>query len=188
VEPLDAELARVHVTVSRRFLEKLEAAKDALGHACPAGGAAEILERGLDLVLAQHAKRRGLVEKPQKARGTSRRETIPAEVKREVWRRAGGQCEWRFDSGERCGCRRRLEYDHVEPLALGGRSTVENIRLACRPHNLLSARRVLGDAVTDRYTRRPSTPERSRPARAPGPAGGRWLHASGSGSSSPSSA
>jgi hypothetical protein len=37
VEPLDAELARVHVTVSRRFLEKLDAAKDALAHACPGG-------------------------------------------------------------------------------------------------------------------------------------------------------
>jgi hypothetical protein len=56
VELLDAELARMHVTVSRRFLEKLEAARDALAHACPGGSAAEILERGLDLVLAQHAE------------------------------------------------------------------------------------------------------------------------------------
>ncbi|ABS27100.1 HNH endonuclease [Anaeromyxobacter sp. Fw109-5] len=151
VERLDAEVARVHVTVSRRFLEKLEAATDALGHACPGGSAAEILERGLDLILAQHAKRRGLVEKPRKGRGGSRRDTIPAEVKREVWRRAGGQCEWRFESGERCDCRRRLEYDHIEPLALGGASTMDNVRLACRPHNLLAARQVFGDAVMDRY-------------------------------------
>ena len=171
VERLDAELARVHVTVSRRFLEKLEAAKDALGHACPGGTAAEILERGLDLVLAQHAKRQGLVEKPRKGRPGSRSDTIPAEVKREVWRRAGGRCEWRFESGERCGCRRRLEYDHIEPIALGGASTIDNVRLACRPHNLLSARQVFGDAVMDRYTRRPSTqPEQNLPLRATGPA------------------
>jgi 5-methylcytosine-specific restriction endonuclease McrA len=171
VERLDAELARVHVTVSRRFLEKLEAAKDVLGHACPGGGAAEILECGLDLVLAQHAKRQGLVEKPRKSRRVSRSDTIPAEVKREVWRRAGGRCEWRFESGERCGCRRRLEYDHIEPLALGGASTIDNVRLACRPHNLLSARQVFGDAVMDRYTRRPSTwPEQNLPFRATGPA------------------
>ncbi len=90
VELLDAEVGRVHVTVSRRFLEKLEAAKDALGHACPGGSAAEILERGLDLVLAQHAKRQGLVEKPRSGGRGSRRDTIPAEVKRAVWRRAGG--------------------------------------------------------------------------------------------------
>jgi 5-methylcytosine-specific restriction endonuclease McrA len=170
VERLDAELARLHVTVSRRFLEKLEAATDVLGHACPGGSAAEILERGLDLVLAQHAKRQGLVEKPRKGRRGSRSDTIPAEVKREVWRRAGGQCEWRFESGERCGCRRRLEYDHIEPLALGGASTIDNVRLACRPHNLLAARQVFGDAVMDRYTRGPSTPEQSLPFRATGPA------------------
>ncbi len=170
MEPLDGERARIHVTVSRRFLEKLEAAKDALGHACPGASAADVLERGLDLVLAQHAKRRGLVERPRKSRRPSRSDTIPAEVKREVWRRAGGQCEWRFESGERCGCRRRLEYDHVEPLALGGASTVDNVRLACRPHNLLSARRVFGDAVMDRYTRRRSIPEQSLPFRATGPA------------------
>ena len=174
VEMLDAELARMHVTVSRRFLEKLEAAKDALGHACPGGSAAEILERGLDLVLAQHAKRQGLVEKPRKGHRASRSDTIPAEVKREVWRRAGGQCEWKFESGERCGCRRRLEYDHIEPLALGGASTIDNVRLACRPHNLLSARQVFGNAVMDRYARRPSTPEQNLPFRAtrPAPAGG----------------
>ena len=170
VELLDAELARVHVTVSRRFLEKLEAARDALGHACPAGSAAEILERGLDLVLAQHAKRQGLVEKPRKSRGASRPDAIPAEVKREVWRRAGGQCEWRFESGERCGCRRRLEYDHIEPLARGGASTIDNVRLACRPHNLLAARQIFGDAVMDRYARRRSILEQTLPFRATGPA------------------
>src|SRR5512133_3167265 len=137
VEMLDAELARMHVTVSRRFLEKLEAAKDALGHACPGGSAVEILERGLDRVLAQHAKRQGLVAKPRTSRRASRSDTIPAEVKREVWRRAGGRCEWKFESGERCDCRRRLEYDHIEPVALGGASTFDNVRLTCRPHNLL---------------------------------------------------
>ena len=154
VEPLDAELSRLHVTVSRRFLEKLEAAKDALGHACPSGSGADILERGLDLVLAQHAKRMGLVEKPRKEPRPSRTDAIPAHVKREVLRRAGGRrCEWRFESGERCGCRRRLELDHIVPLALGGQSTIDNVRLVCRQHNLLAARRVFGDGVMDRYAR-----------------------------------
>ena len=171
VERLDAELARVHVTVSRRFLEKLEAAKDALGHACPGGTAAEILERGLDLVLAQHAKRQGLVEKPRKGRPGSRSDTIPAQVKREVWRRAGGRVRvavrvrraLRLPGGPRVRSHRAL--------ALGGESTIDNVRLACRPHNLLAARQVFGDAVMDRYTRRPSTqPEQNLPLRATGPA------------------
>jgi hypothetical protein len=161
VEPLNAELARLHVTVTRRLLGKLEAAKDALGHACPDGTNAEIIERGLDLVLAQHAKRHGLVGKPlkkprprrERVPGDKKREIIPAEVKREVWLRAGGRCEFRFESGERCDCTLRLEHDHVPPLALGGKSTVENVRLTCRAHNQLAARRVFGNALMDRYTR-----------------------------------
>lgn len=138
IEPLDAELSRLHITVSRGLLEKLEAARDALSHACPGASAGEILERGLDLVLAEHAKRKGLVAKPRKEPRPSRTDAIPAHVKREVWHRAGGRCEWRFESGERCGCTRKLEFDHIEPLALGGPSTIENVRLACRPHNLLA--------------------------------------------------
>jgi hypothetical protein len=71
IEPLDAQLSRLHVTVSRRLLEKLDAAKDALAHACPGATAADVFERGLDLVLALHAKRKGLVEKPRKERTVS---------------------------------------------------------------------------------------------------------------------
>jgi 5-methylcytosine-specific restriction endonuclease McrA len=151
IEPLDAQLARLHVTVSRRLLEKLEAAKDALAHACPGATAAEVFERGLDLVLAQHAKRKGLVEKPRKEPRPSSTDAVPAHVKRAVWLRAGGRCEWVLESGERCDCTRKLEYDHILALALGGKSTLDNVRLACRPHNLLAARQVFGDAVMDRY-------------------------------------
>jgi 5-methylcytosine-specific restriction endonuclease McrA len=151
IEPLDAKLSRLHVTVSRRLLEKLDAAKDALAHACPGATAADVFERGLDLVLAQHAKRRGLVEKPRKEPRPSSTDAVPAHVKRAVWLRAGGRCEWILPSGERCDCTRKLEYDHILALALGGKSTLDNVRLACRPHNLLAARQAFGDAVIDRY-------------------------------------
>ncbi|HYG69172.1 MAG TPA: HNH endonuclease signature motif containing protein, partial [Anaeromyxobacteraceae bacterium] len=159
VEPLDAEVARLHLTVTRRLLEKLEAARDALGHSIPTGDAAAIIERGLDLVLAEHAKRQGLVDRPQQKRRPSRPDHVPAAVKRQVWRRAGGRCEFVLESGERCGCTGRLQYDHIRPTALGGPSTVENVRLVCAAHNLIAARRVFGDAKVDRYgrCRRPST-------------------------------
>jgi 5-methylcytosine-specific restriction endonuclease McrA len=98
-----------------------------------------------------HAKRRGLVEKPLRTPRPSRTDAVPAPEKRAVWQRAGGRCEFVLESGERCDCTRKLELDHIVPLALGGASTVENLRLACRPHNLLAARRVFGDAVMNRY-------------------------------------
>jgi hypothetical protein len=154
-EPLDAELSRFHATVSRRFLAKLAAAKDALSHAKPGATEQEILEAGLDLLLAAHAKRKGLVERPRKEPPAATTDVIPAHVKRAVWRRAGGRCEFRFESGEVCGSTAQLEFDHHPiPRAHGGPATIDNIRVACKPHNQLAARRVFGDACVNRYAGR----------------------------------
>jgi hypothetical protein len=88
--PLTAELCRLHVTVSRRFMAKLEAARAALSHSHPGAGDEAILEAGLDLVLAQHAKRKGLVARPRHEPPASKTDHVPAHVKRAVWKRAGG--------------------------------------------------------------------------------------------------
>ncbi len=133
VEPLDAENVRLHMTVSRRFLAKLEATKDALSHARPGASAEEVLEVCMDLLLAERAKRRGLVEKPRKTARPVTSDAIPAAVKREVWGRAGGRCEWPLDGGGVCASTLRLEFDHVVPRAHGGPSTIQNVRVLCRP-------------------------------------------------------
>lgn len=56
------------------------------------------------------------------------RETIPREVRREVWRRDEGRC---VD----CGSQERLEYDHVIPLSRGGSNTARNLQLLCQDCN-----------------------------------------------------
>jgi 5-methylcytosine-specific restriction endonuclease McrA len=168
-EPLTAELRRLHVTVSKRFLEKLEAARDALSHSHPGADMEALLEAGLDLVIERAAARKGLVKRPrtrrkapthslpsaaavESAEGEEQRpRLIPAAVKREVWVRDGGRCQFRLENGEPCGSTHRLQFDHVRPVALGGESTVPNLRLACSAHNLLAARRIFGDALMDRY-------------------------------------
>jgi hypothetical protein len=158
VVPLSAEKRRVHITVSKKFLDKLAAATDALSHAQPGATEEEVLEAGLDLVLAQARKRRGIVETPRKSRAPSKDDHIPAEVRRAVWIRDGGRCQWPIESGGVCGCTRRIEYDHIRPVALGGTSTIDNVRLLCKAHNLLAARLALGDECMDRYTRDPRKP------------------------------
>jgi hypothetical protein len=158
VVPLSADRRRVHITLSKRFLDKLAAATDALSHAHPGASPEEVLEAGLDLVLAQARKRRGLVEKPRKPRASPKDDRIPTEVKRAVWIRDGGRCQWPIEAGGVCGCTRQIEYDHVHPIALGGTSTIENVRLLCKRHNLLAARLALGDRCMDRYTRDPRKP------------------------------
>jgi hypothetical protein len=168
IEPLTAELSRLHVTVSRRFLEKLAAATAALSHARPGAGMEEILEAGLDLILAEHAKRKGLVAKPRKEAPPSSPESshIPAHVKRAVWVRERACCQFPMEDGSPCGSTFQLEFDHIRPRALGGPSTIENVRLACRPHNGLAARRVFGDAWMDLFTTKGDR-ARERPDAAP---------------------
>jgi hypothetical protein len=169
IEPLTSDLRRIHFTVSRRFMDKLTAARDALSHSRPGASNEQILEAGLDLVLAAHAKRNGLVERPLASpRPSKQGRYIPAHVRREVWKRDGGKCQWRLDSGEICGSTHQLEIDHVQPVALGGIATVEGCRVVCKPHNDLAARRILGDGLMDRFTRRGAMkPDRVREPEVP---------------------
>jgi hypothetical protein len=184
VEPLDTELRRLHVTVSRRVLAKLDAARDALSHARPKATTEEIIETALDLLLAAHARRKGVatrrrvggarvgavasgpVASPDEARagtaaavqdalltpsgpppaielaatpfvepGSAYAPTppyVPAAVRSAVWQRDGGRCQWPVASGGVCGSTLRLEVDHLVPRALGGQSTIGNLRLLCR--------------------------------------------------------
>jgi hypothetical protein len=166
VEPLDAELARVHMTVPRRLLEKLEAARDALSHSHPGASRDEIIEAGLDLLLASAAKRRGLVEKSRSAGPTSRARStdvgapakprsryVPADVRRAVWKRDDGKCQWPIDGGGICAATYQVEIDHIDGFALGGGTTTEECRLLCRVHQDVSARRLYGDDLMNKYTR-----------------------------------
>ncbi len=153
LEPLTPDLRRIHMTVSKQFIDKLEAARKGQGHAQPGASAEKVIEAALDLLLAQQAKRRGEAKKPQKnLRPAKNAGHVPAAVRREVWSRDDGKCTWPLDSGGTCGATLRLEIDHVVPRARGGPSTADNCRLTCRTHNQLAARQVYGDDWMDRFT------------------------------------
>jgi len=134
------------MTVSKQFIDKLDAARKGQGHAQPGASAEKVIEAALDLLLAQQAMRRGEVKKPQKnPRPPKNPGHVPASVRRAVWSRDEGKCTWPLDFGGTCDSTLRLEIDHVVPRARGGPSTVENCRLTCAAHNQLAARQVYGD-------------------------------------------
>jgi hypothetical protein len=155
IEPLTATQVRLHLTVSPEFLEKLEAVRLALSHSMPGASVEEAITAAFDLVLQRDAKRKGLVERPRPAPPEERAEPgaahIPTAVRREVWERDGGCCQWKTDSGEVCGSRLRLQLDHRVMRVEGGRATSPNVRLLCALHNRLAARERLGDRLMDRY-------------------------------------
>src|SRR5262249_26496547 len=72
-------------------------------------------------------------------RGSSNPRYVPAEVKRTVIERDQGQCTFVAPSGHRCEARAGLEFDHVTPVASGGKAVAANLRLRCRAHNQLEA-------------------------------------------------
>jgi hypothetical protein len=131
-EPLTPNLQRLHMTVSKQFIDKLDAARKGQGHAQPGASAEKVIEAALDLLLAQQAKRRGVVRRPQKnPRPAKSPGHVTASVKRSVWARDDGKCTWPLDSGGICGSTTRLEIDHVVPRGRGGPSTIDNCRLTC---------------------------------------------------------
>jgi len=86
---------------------------------------------------------------PDLKRKATAKRTIPARVKRAVWERDHGQCTFVGAGGHRCSARELVEYDHVDPVARGGRATVAGIRLHCRAHNQHEAERVFGAGFVD---------------------------------------
>src|SRR5687768_16700960 len=68
---------------------------------------------------------------------------VPAAVRREVWKRDGGQCAFVGDA-RRCTERGFLELHHVIPFADGGPTTAENLQLRCRAHNVSEAEQHFG--------------------------------------------
>ncbi|MBN1605065.1 MAG: hypothetical protein JW940_00445, partial [Polyangiaceae bacterium] len=71
---------------------------------------------------------------------------IPAAVRRAVWARDQGQCTFVDETGQRCGERRFVEFEHIEPYAVGGPATVGNVTLRCTAHNQHAARQLFGNA------------------------------------------
>lgn len=61
-------------------------------------------------------------------------------IRRQIWRQGKGQCQ-------NCGSTYALEVDHIQPRAQGGSSTLENLRLLCRPCNQRAAIVKLGQAT-----------------------------------------
>ncbi len=151
--PLTADLRRLHVTVSKTFLEKLEKARASLSHSRPGASAEAILEAGLDLLLAKDAKRKAQTPRPKAEPRPCKPDTVPAHVRREVWERDGGRCQWPLHSGGICGSTLRCELDHVVPEACGGPATVDNLRVLCRTHDDHAARGWFGDDWMGRFTR-----------------------------------
>jgi hypothetical protein len=137
VVPLTPTRFMVKFTASEETHDLLRRAQDLLRHQIPDGDVGEVMARALKvLVKGLEKEKLAATNRPRPSRGAnSRSRHIPAEVKRKVWERDGGQCAFVAPNGRRCAERGFLEFHHVEAYSVGGEPTVENIELRCKAHN-----------------------------------------------------
>ncbi len=165
-EPISEDRYVFRFTGARTVREKYERAR-ALLLGRPAGACMETIfdaaleallervdpERRLNRKAERIAPARGKevsTEAAQPAGAPERSRRIPQAIKDAVWRRDGGRCTFIGPDGQRCPEAARLEYDHIVPWGKGGGSDLaSNIRLMCRTHNQLHARRAFGSALID---------------------------------------
>jgi len=87
---------------------------------------------------------------------------IPNELRLQVWRRDGGRCTYtNKQTGRHCDARSFIEIDHIIPHALGGETTLANLRLYCRTHNQEAARQAYGSHKIDSEIRKRAEPKSS---------------------------
>ncbi len=147
VTPLSPERFALQVTIDQGTHDNLRYAQALLGHAVPAGDVAEVLNRALVALIGQLEKQKfAATARPRPQRSSADPRHIPAHVKRTVWERDGAQCTFVGEAGQRCPSRKRLEFDHVDPVARGGEATVSGVRIRCRSHNQYEAECTFGTA------------------------------------------
>jgi hypothetical protein len=149
-KPLSPGRERVCFTMDTTTIAKLHHAQDLLGHAIPKNDPGQVIDRALDLLIKDiERKKCGITDRPRPGRRKKRDDRyIPAEVRREVWRRDGGRCAFIGKTGRRCNSTSCLQYHHVDPR---GPATVANIQLRCAVHNRYEADLVYGPTNKLKY-------------------------------------
>ena len=149
LSPLGVDRYKVQFTASKQLHDKLRHAQDLMRHELPQSDLAQVLERALDLLIADRMKSRfGQTTKPRRTPPSAvpkpQSRHIPNEVRRQVLERDGTRCTFVSKHGKRCEQRGGLELHHEQPYGRGGPPTTANIRVLCRAHNQLLAEQDYG--------------------------------------------
>ena len=148
----------VRLTLTAEEHAVLKQAQDLLAHVVRDGDPAAVVARALQ-ALVEHLEKRRYGAKPASAESpvVPRGRHIGRALRRHVAERDGHCCSFIGTDGHRCGETRGLQFDHIVPVALGGSTCAENLRLLCAAHNRFEADRLLGKdnvaAIRDRRNR-----------------------------------
>ena len=156
IRPTADDQITITFTAPKRLEEKLNKLKALLAHSHPNISLAELIEILADAHLekldpAKNPKRKTQTSAKEDALGSTKVEAstqdsryIPAHLRSEVWQRDQSKC---------CNCETEhaLEIDHIIPIASGGKTALENLRLLCRSCNQRAAIQKLGMKTMEMY-------------------------------------
>ncbi len=134
-EPLDEprvarERIRIAFSLDPADYEKLQEAMTILSRKIPAKLTLEATMQELLHFFLE--RKRPKPERPYKA---SRGRHIPKALRDMVMIRDRGRCQFAGAGGRVCQTRHNLQIDHIQPVAKGGRTELENLRILCANHN-----------------------------------------------------
>jgi hypothetical protein len=164
---ITSEKTELKVILDKNLLSKFDKLKALLSHKYPHMTDAELLNEIADIALkkldplakpskpTQKPKKQSEVE--QKSVSEQRVNVVPmncaapllpapevtksryisVELTKQVWLKSKSRCE-------KCSSTHFLEIDHIKPLALGGKTELNNLRLLCRTHNQQAAIEIFG--------------------------------------------
>jgi 5-methylcytosine-specific restriction endonuclease McrA len=142
--------AVVQFTAREEFMRKVERARALVWHQLPGATFEQLFELALDELIerrdpvAREERRRKRHPATKRASAEEGRRYVSAAVRDQVFARDQRQCAFVGTTGRRCASTVGLQLDHIRPVARGGASTLENLRVLCAQHNRLEAERVMG--------------------------------------------
>ena len=162
IQPQRDNTIRAGITFTDEDMEIVKHVKDLLSHVLPNPTLAELLvylskkqiraiegnkATNTNVGIKEEAVVRAEKNKPEKPTrrfgATKARQPIKITTRRQLMEKAGKCCEFvNPATGQRCSGSYQLQIDHKTPVALGGSNNISNLRVLCRTHNLMEAKRL----------------------------------------------
>ncbi len=151
-----AEISEVKFGADEKLLAKMARLRGLLAHKNPHMKTSELIDQLCEIALEKldpmrkatrvekKESKKSEPKKPLRRAPAMKRQYISVKTKTEVWKNSDGKCS-------NCKSDFALEEDHIIPVALGGSSELENLRLLCRSCNQRAAIKKLGQQKMERY-------------------------------------
>ena len=135
----------LRVELTEEEFGEFQKLRDLLAHVVRNGDPAEVLARAMSHYAAHLEKQRyGAKPGHSELKRTPTGRHIPKALRRFVAERDGHCCTFTSPDGHRCSETFALQVDHITPVAQGGETKAENLRLLCAHHNRHEAQKRMG--------------------------------------------